>query len=1291
MSAQNKRNRSLVSELVEGLESPFLDQELLTGQAAEDWEPRFGALDEENVFRLAFKGYAREGVEQRSHLQSPDLERIEYEILGTNDMDAVANSLAVPYRWICRLDIDYEITPFGTSRKLTGTGRGTGTLISPCHVLTTAHNLIYYDPVGRNTLRATRIRVAPAHDGSSNPPVATVEVDLSQSQVHRLWDVSRRYDSTGAANNAGEVETNRYDYALLRLRTAIGDSQVAALGGPLGYWDNQGSGGVARFQRVEPVVLRRNAVFVAGYGSDDCVRAARTARSNRNIRLGSQLTATGHIRLSMEGRGTQYVGRSMAHDVDTCGAQSGAPVCLELNGIYYLVGVHTGGVALTSGSRTNHAVRVTMEVSNQVRAWMTRAPCPGAARELEDDSTRAGENLTFEEEDLGPDGFDLGSSEQELEDGPIGEEPTEWAMEWAGDEGESTPTPPLNPPWGSANAEEPEGEAALEHDTPPMTQAISDAVDQKDWSRVLQLAMQVGWHDENQLTNLLFYSRHPGLDRRKLEPKKNKEDQKLAQEWSHILVKEVRPAIQKAAEDRNLEVSGRFVAERDPELSGEKGQKFKEVVAWAAKEVDVDPGFLAAVLLAEVGRSSPYLSPGEVRSFLTGTDDFYAQRTQLRDNVPAFAQVHFDARRKTTSINEHGREVTTIPYKTGRDAALATAVYLKYGEIKLRRAAQKNGGNFDALPVATRFALVRIAMAAGHGGISPEGDLIRFKKKGGRLVRTKPGETGGTLLGVAPSLERVLKGEDILIRNWEPRKDPTNDSHVTHRNATILASQAMHLGEWFFRAQPLGVQPELETFEDLDRQEFEVEEFEDDGEGFHKDVDFEQVEEVESFDGEVDEEEGESSEVIPRGEDQALLWEEIAELLPPRTFRSEGVWLTVDHETPPLPRGVPRFEHWFQPMKRNQATSSWIPDGNEKTLEPFDPGFLDARGELRISSLNDALRNLLTRNRGFSQHLSKEALRDGKAKAGDKIRVALVDLTGSKLLEPEFAGWGSTVPVDAASCAKVAALYAAFQLRNDLKHVAATEKVTSTADLIRVAGERWKQQGNESPPRLKQFLYSNTNPSDLEFSADVNEAIDNIIDQHNANHAAMVLINAVGFPYIASLMWQSGLRHPSRGGLWLTSNYASGAPWTRPSKPPPAPVYGHNATALSLVTFFSLLAQDRLVTTGLPRTIKTALSTASWFTDTLPSASVASKVGLLLKCLQHGPKLKNGKPVLNKNNQPVMECKQWEATHVHEAGLIENGSLRYAVAIMTTGIPAGVNLLKTLVGELDTLIRNNNP
>ena len=219
----------------------------------------------------------------------------------------------------------------------------------------------------------------------------------------------------------------------------------------------------------------------------------------------------------------------------------------------------------------------------------------------------------------------------------------EWAMEWLGEEkGENSLT--------GAGIVEPVGDVGLEYDTPPLTQAISDAIDQKNWPRVVELAMQVGWYDQNRLTNLLFFSRHPELDRRSLKPQASKQDEILAREWNQILVKEVRPAIERAAEDRALEVSGGCVAERDPQLSGEKGGKFKALVAWAAKEVGLDPGFLAAVLLAEVGSADPYLNPNEVRSFFTGTDDFFAQRAQLRINVPAFAQVHFDERRRQQAL-----------------------------------------------------------------------------------------------------------------------------------------------------------------------------------------------------------------------------------------------------------------------------------------------------------------------------------------------------------------------------------------------------------------------------------------------------------------------------------------------------------------------------------------------------------------------------------------------------------------------------------------------------------------
>src|SRR5439155_10142004 len=107
--------------------------------------------------------------------------------------------------------------------------------------------------------------------------------------------------------------------------------------------------------------------------------------------------------------------------------------------------------------------------------WMGRTPCAPAAQETEP--------LVVSEEDVAPDSPDR-ADEDEVE--VALEEPDGWAMEWA-----EADSPDVTP----------------EYDTPLLTQAISDAVESKDWPRVLELAIQVGWHDQNQLTNLLFFGR----------------------------------------------------------------------------------------------------------------------------------------------------------------------------------------------------------------------------------------------------------------------------------------------------------------------------------------------------------------------------------------------------------------------------------------------------------------------------------------------------------------------------------------------------------------------------------------------------------------------------------------------------------------------------------------------------------------------------------------------------------------------------------------------------------------
>ena len=93
---------------------------------------------------------------------------------------------------------------------------------------------------------------------------------------------------------------------------------------------------------------------------------------------------------------------------------------------------------------------------------------------------------------------------------------------------------------------------------------------------------------------------------------------------------------------------------------------------------------------------------------------------------------------------------------------LATAVYLKFREVRLREIAAESGKDFDSLPLPTRFALTRMAMAAGTAGATP-------------------------------FLKDALNGVDIFVREAIPVR-----AFQTKRNATVRTAQAMHLSDWVF-------------------------------------------------------------------------------------------------------------------------------------------------------------------------------------------------------------------------------------------------------------------------------------------------------------------------------------------------------------------------------------------------------------------------------------------------------------------------------------------------------------
>ena len=214
-------------------------------------------------------------------------------------------------------------------------------------------------------------------------------------------------------------------------------------------------------------------------------------------------------------------------------------------------------------------------------------------------------------------------------------------------------------------------------------------------------------------------------------------------------------------------VSQKQLEDYDWAFKGPRGQEFRDQIVAAAKKVDLDPGLLAASLIAETRRSD-YFAKGTVSSFVVGTDDYYdkflatpKKRKTAERLIPAIASVSWDDARGTVNdVNETGRKVNSVYFSSGADALLASAIYLKHGELVLRDHAKELGADYDRLPVDTQMALTRLAFNAGHG---------RAKR----------------------NLRQALEGVDILIRSPQDQAGP-------QRKATIATARASRLNDTVF-------------------------------------------------------------------------------------------------------------------------------------------------------------------------------------------------------------------------------------------------------------------------------------------------------------------------------------------------------------------------------------------------------------------------------------------------------------------------------------------------------------
>jgi V8-like Glu-specific endopeptidase len=311
------------------------------------------------------------------------------EIVPPDDRQLIRDTREVPFRWVCSVH-SCGTFPASTKKK-PAVFRGSGTLIGPRHVLTSAHVLFNYVKHPKEKAQRigpfwkTAIVVTPGRDGAKASLAARRPFGFAFARrigVTREWFDKLSATKTPPPISAAKAKTildavAEFDYGLIELDRAIGDRTFAVLGGRrLGFWGSPRDGFQTHLGLDRPASFFNGVkVNLCGYPGDKCrgepptgslTAAQRSACLAKNrFDLGS--TQWNTFERVLKGAIPGRAGL-MLYEHDTKSGHSGSPVWLRWQTHRSLIAVHRG---VAERGKSNIGVRITPPIAARIRSWMS--------------------------------------------------------------------------------------------------------------------------------------------------------------------------------------------------------------------------------------------------------------------------------------------------------------------------------------------------------------------------------------------------------------------------------------------------------------------------------------------------------------------------------------------------------------------------------------------------------------------------------------------------------------------------------------------------------------------------------------------------------------------------------------------------------------------------------------------------------------------------------------------------------------------------------------------------------